>query len=180
MPEFSGYTAGVPCWVDLGTPDVDPSVSFYGELFGWEADDLGEEARGPGRAPRQPGGPVRRRRGPAGRAVLGDHVGDLDWIARPHGVTVSTRAFHARSAGSIPAGGTRAVALPDARVIERAGLRARHRADDRIAEHVHRGCGASALHVMTLSPALVRGEGAATRRGVRLAVPPGLAWPGPC
>src|SRR3954467_3223881 len=110
MPEFSGYTAGVPCWVDLGTPDVDPSVSFYGELFGWEADDLGEEARGPGRAPRQPGGPVRRRRGPAGRAVLGDHVGDLDWIARPHGVTVSTRAFHARSAGSIPAGGTRRVA----------------------------------------------------------------------
>src|SRR4051812_4349802 len=46
MPEFSGYAAGVPCWVDLGTPDVDASVSFYGELFGWETDDLGEEAGG--------------------------------------------------------------------------------------------------------------------------------------
>src|SRR3954466_15278609 len=46
MPEFSGYAAGTPCWVDLGTPDVDASVSFYGELFGWEADDLGEEAGG--------------------------------------------------------------------------------------------------------------------------------------
>jgi predicted enzyme related to lactoylglutathione lyase len=26
-------------WVDLGTPDVDASISFYGELFDWNASD---------------------------------------------------------------------------------------------------------------------------------------------
>jgi hypothetical protein len=41
MPEFSGYPPGTPCWVDLGTPDVDASVRFYGDLFGWEADEAG-------------------------------------------------------------------------------------------------------------------------------------------
>jgi predicted enzyme related to lactoylglutathione lyase len=41
MPEFSSYPPGTPSWVDLGTPDVDASVRFYGELFGWEADEAG-------------------------------------------------------------------------------------------------------------------------------------------
>src|SRR5262245_51096082 len=36
MSETSEYTAGTPSWVDLGTPDIDASVSFYGELFGWD------------------------------------------------------------------------------------------------------------------------------------------------
>lgn len=27
--------AGLPCWVDLGSPDVEASKRFYGELFGW-------------------------------------------------------------------------------------------------------------------------------------------------
>jgi predicted enzyme related to lactoylglutathione lyase len=31
-------------WIDLATPDVQASNRFYGELFGWEAEDLGEEA----------------------------------------------------------------------------------------------------------------------------------------
>jgi uncharacterized protein len=31
------YAPGTPCWVDLGTPDVDASKAFYGELFGWTA-----------------------------------------------------------------------------------------------------------------------------------------------
>jgi len=30
-------------WVDLGTPDVGASSRFYGELFGWQAQDLGEQ-----------------------------------------------------------------------------------------------------------------------------------------
>jgi predicted enzyme related to lactoylglutathione lyase len=46
MAEFSGYTPGTPCWVDLGTPDVDASVKFYGDLFGWEADDAGPDSGG--------------------------------------------------------------------------------------------------------------------------------------
>jgi predicted enzyme related to lactoylglutathione lyase len=28
---------GVPGWVDLGSPDMDATKRFYGELFGWEA-----------------------------------------------------------------------------------------------------------------------------------------------
>ncbi|HET9676050.1 MAG TPA: VOC family protein [Solirubrobacterales bacterium] len=36
MSERTSYVPGTPCWVDLGTPDVDAAASFYGELFGWE------------------------------------------------------------------------------------------------------------------------------------------------
>jgi predicted enzyme related to lactoylglutathione lyase len=30
---------GSPCWADLWTSDVEDSRKFYGELFGWEAED---------------------------------------------------------------------------------------------------------------------------------------------
>ncbi|HEY2563876.1 MAG TPA: VOC family protein [Acidimicrobiales bacterium] len=43
MPEFTMYAAGTPSWVDHGTKDLEVSNSFYGTLFGWEADDQGEE-----------------------------------------------------------------------------------------------------------------------------------------
>ncbi len=36
MSERTSYAPGTPCWVDLGTPDVDAAARFYGELFGWE------------------------------------------------------------------------------------------------------------------------------------------------
>src|SRR4051794_41398350 len=36
MPEVSEYTPGTPSWVDLGTPDIEASVAFYGALFGWD------------------------------------------------------------------------------------------------------------------------------------------------
>lgn len=38
MPEMTSYDPGVPSWVDLGTPDLDAAIRFYGELFGWEAE----------------------------------------------------------------------------------------------------------------------------------------------
>jgi len=31
-------------WVDLATPDVNAAARFYGGLFGWAAEDLGEQA----------------------------------------------------------------------------------------------------------------------------------------
>src|SRR3954452_19254908 len=31
------YPTGTPSWVDLSSPDLDASASFYGELLGWEA-----------------------------------------------------------------------------------------------------------------------------------------------
>jgi predicted enzyme related to lactoylglutathione lyase len=36
MPEVSEHTPGTPSWVDLGTPDIEASASFYGGLFGWD------------------------------------------------------------------------------------------------------------------------------------------------
>src|SRR2546423_1479779 len=41
MPEFTDYAPGTPSWVDLGSPDVDASARFYGELFGWQAFEPG-------------------------------------------------------------------------------------------------------------------------------------------
>lgn len=38
------HPAGTPIWVDLGSPDPEASARFYGQLFGWQSQDLGEEA----------------------------------------------------------------------------------------------------------------------------------------
>jgi predicted enzyme related to lactoylglutathione lyase len=37
MTEMTTYAPGTPSWVDLGSPDIEASVAFYGELLGWEA-----------------------------------------------------------------------------------------------------------------------------------------------
>jgi uncharacterized protein len=34
------YIPGVPCWVDATQPDPEAAVAFYGELFGWEFEDV--------------------------------------------------------------------------------------------------------------------------------------------
>ncbi|HLZ29054.1 MAG TPA: VOC family protein [Chloroflexota bacterium] len=36
------YAPGTPLWIDLGTPDLPASISFYGQLFGWQGEDMGE------------------------------------------------------------------------------------------------------------------------------------------
>lgn len=38
MPEIASYRQGTPCWVDMGTPDLQGSVAFYSELFGWDVE----------------------------------------------------------------------------------------------------------------------------------------------
>lgn len=37
---------GAPCWVDLFTSDLDRSLAFYSELFGWTSESSGEEFGG--------------------------------------------------------------------------------------------------------------------------------------
>jgi uncharacterized protein len=44
--EITKHDNGVPGWIDLGTPDLPAATAFYGGLFGWEIEDLGEEAGG--------------------------------------------------------------------------------------------------------------------------------------
>ncbi|HET7484759.1 MAG TPA: VOC family protein, partial [Solirubrobacterales bacterium] len=43
MSERTSYTPGTPCWVDLGTPDIEAAAAFYGDLFGWSVEE-GENA----------------------------------------------------------------------------------------------------------------------------------------
>ena len=38
MPEFTEYATGMPCWVDVMSPDVGATTAFYSALFGWEAE----------------------------------------------------------------------------------------------------------------------------------------------
>lgn len=40
MPTRDHYSAGVPSWADLMSPDVDASKDFYTRLFGWDAEDM--------------------------------------------------------------------------------------------------------------------------------------------
>lgn len=44
MSERTSYAPGTPCWVDLGTPDIEASAAFYGELLGWEVPELPNSA----------------------------------------------------------------------------------------------------------------------------------------
>jgi uncharacterized protein len=39
VSEPDGYQPGVPCWIDTWQPDADAAVSFYTQVFGWEAED---------------------------------------------------------------------------------------------------------------------------------------------
>jgi len=40
MPERDGYIPGVPCWIDLSSPDPEAALPFYTGLFGWEFEDV--------------------------------------------------------------------------------------------------------------------------------------------
>jgi len=44
MTEMTAYTPGTPSWVDIGVPDIPAACAFYSALFGWETQDMGEEA----------------------------------------------------------------------------------------------------------------------------------------
>ncbi|WP_322770660.1 VOC family protein [Frankia sp. Cr1] len=46
MAEFMSYPAGTPCWVDLGSPDLEASRSFYSGLLGWEAQEVPDPGAG--------------------------------------------------------------------------------------------------------------------------------------
>ncbi len=40
MSDQDRYIPGVPCWIDTTQPDPEAAVAFYGDLFGWEFEDV--------------------------------------------------------------------------------------------------------------------------------------------
>jgi predicted enzyme related to lactoylglutathione lyase len=53
------YIPGVPCWIDTSQPDAAAAAEFYGQLFGWELEDvMPPEAPGRYYMARLPGGDV--------------------------------------------------------------------------------------------------------------------------
>ncbi len=40
MSEQDRYIPGVPCWIDTLQPDPNAAVAFYGDLFGWEFEEV--------------------------------------------------------------------------------------------------------------------------------------------
>lgn len=42
------FVNGAPNWLDIGVPDIDGAVSFYGGLFGWQFQSAGPDAGGYG------------------------------------------------------------------------------------------------------------------------------------
>lgn len=44
--EMTSYQPGTPSWVDIGVPDMDAAVAFYGALFGWTFTEGAEETGG--------------------------------------------------------------------------------------------------------------------------------------
>jgi predicted enzyme related to lactoylglutathione lyase len=46
MPTRDSAPLGAPCWTDLWTSDVEGSRKFYGDLFGWEAQEPSPEFGG--------------------------------------------------------------------------------------------------------------------------------------
>ncbi|GIT81083.1 putative glyoxalase/bleomycin resistance protein [Leifsonia sp. LS1] len=46
MTVLTTHRLGEPCWVDLASSDVPRALAFYTSLFGWTADEAGEEYGG--------------------------------------------------------------------------------------------------------------------------------------
>ncbi len=46
MPTRQTALVGAPCWIDLMTSDTERSRAFYGQLFGWTAEEPAEEFGG--------------------------------------------------------------------------------------------------------------------------------------
>ncbi|GAA5177436.1 VOC family protein [Rugosimonospora acidiphila] len=56
--KMSRYLPGTPCWIDLGSPDLDVSRAFYTDLFGWTAEVSPDPAAGGYTTFHQGGSPV--------------------------------------------------------------------------------------------------------------------------
>lgn len=46
MPTRESAAVGAPCWIDLGTSDLERAKAFYAAIFGWTFEEGGEEYGG--------------------------------------------------------------------------------------------------------------------------------------
>ena len=44
MAAVTKYRNGVPSWADVAVVDIAKGTEFYTSLFGWDAEDMGEDA----------------------------------------------------------------------------------------------------------------------------------------
>ncbi|MFD1504714.1 VOC family protein [Georgenia yuyongxinii] len=65
------YVPGVPCWVDLASPDPGRAAAFYGTVFGWQFEDLSSDGDGTYRWARLDGVDV--------AGIAGTGVGPASW-----------------------------------------------------------------------------------------------------
>lgn len=108
MAIVTTYRNGCPSWVDVAVPDMAAATRFYTALFGWEAEDQGEEAghytmlRLKGKAV----GGMGPRRGDAGPPLWGVYltVDDLAAVSaaiEPAGGSIVMPAMEVMEAGSM-------------------------------------------------------------------------------
>src|SRR5688572_7374172 len=46
VPKRETAPVGHPCWIEIGTSDIERTRAFYGELFGWTSESAGDEYGG--------------------------------------------------------------------------------------------------------------------------------------
>ncbi|WP_459644791.1 VOC family protein [Kineococcus sp. NUM-3379] len=86
------WPTGVPCWIDLGTPDPPTDSRFYADVLGWEVEDGGEEY----------GGYVSAHRGGNAAAGIAPATSDTFWW----NLYIATDDVDATAAAVTAAGGT--------------------------------------------------------------------------
>lgn len=116
MFERDGYITGVPCWVDTSQPDPEAAIAFYGQLFGWELEDvMPPGSPGPYFVARVRGGDVGAI-APAAEGAERAAWNTYIWVdsadeaaakVREAGGSVSTEPFDATSAGRMGVFGDR-------------------------------------------------------------------------
>jgi uncharacterized protein len=92
MSEQDRYIPGVPCWIDTSQPDPVAAAAFYGDLFGWELEDVmppGSPA--PYYMARLRGGDVAAVSAPADGAAAGATWNTYVWVEDADATAIAVR-----------------------------------------------------------------------------------------
>lgn len=104
MVEVTSYKPGTPSFIDLATTDLEAAKAFYGELFGWDAEDMPMPQGGIYTMLSKDGKDV------AGAYVLGEEMAAMG--VPPHWVSYITVADADAAASAVVSAGGRVIAEP--------------------------------------------------------------------